>query len=559
MRKTEGESNQNTLLCKSLIEDDISIYNLEGISDSTPKPKIKDEKPPSDSIYNLDNYIKDNSFDICKEIENFLIYSDTEDNGKSSHAKINNKQYKNPKERSSQPNLRLQGYIPPQGNSHKDLYGPSPSSQQFYRPFFANSNINSSFPSTTLKPQVIPFYNNHSNLSQPQLMYYHPPTYNNYNIGILSSNGSLPCNKFVPGYPIIQNTQIKPIINRSQQILNPFNNMNFSKSSANLQHPLLLNKSINIKPSNTHIDFGSSQTAMTSLYYEDMQNCKVSAQTAGSQFEELKKDKGDCKSEFVSSGNKLIDYLCTSKGCRYFQGVILKASPETIDQIIIRIGNEFHIVMTDSHANYFFQKFIGCCNQSQRVDILKYVFTKFLYITNDSSGTHAIQAMFDLISTPEEIDIISLGIKPDFLEICKGLNSNHIVQKLLTCIPEDSRKDINFLVIENASSLVYDAHGICVVSIILIKILKLKKFLTEYTTDRPYKDIWDAIKANSLLIIQDLYGNYIVQLILELGLCKEVIQDIVNIVIINLKELAIEKVSSNVVERCLEHGDEVRN
>ena len=81
--------------------------------------------------------------------------------------------------------------------------------------------------------------------------------------------------------------------------------------------------------------------------------------------------------------------------------------------------------------------------------------------------------------------------------------------------------------------------------------------MTEYTTNRPYKDLWNAIKIDCLLIIQDLYGNYIIQLILELALCKDVVQEIINIVIANIKKLAIEKVSSNVVERCIEHGDEV--
>lgn len=64
--------------------------------------------------------------------------------------------------------------------------------------------------------------------------------------------------------------------------------------------------------------------------------------------------------------------------------------------------------------------------------------------------------------------------------------------------------------------------------------------------------IWTKIKDQSLEIIQDPYGNYIVQLLLELKASEQAVQEILNVVSKEVVSLSIQKVSSNVVERCLE-------
>lgn len=71
-------------------------------------------------------------------------------------------------------------------------------------------------------------------------------------------------------------------------------------------------------------------------------------------------------------------------------------------------------------------------------------------------------------------------------------------------------------------------------------------------------NLWNSIKSKCLSIIRDPYGNYIIQLFLELGKCPDVVDSICCIVLENLQELTLDKISSNVVERCLEYGNEVR-
>jgi hypothetical protein len=45
------------------------------------------------------------------------------------------------------------------------------------------------------------------------------------------------------------------------------------------------------------------------------------------------------------------------------------------------------------------------------------------------------------------------------------MNSNHVIQKILTSVSEEKREGINNLIIENTLILTTDVNGVCVVSI----------------------------------------------------------------------------------------------
>lgn len=45
------------------------------------------------------------------------------------------------------------------------------------------------------------------------------------------------------------------------------------------------------------------------------------------------------------------------------------------------------------------------------------------------------------------------------------MNSNHVIQKILTSVSEEKREGINNLIIDNAAVLTTDVNGVCVVRI----------------------------------------------------------------------------------------------
>jgi len=63
--------------------------------------------------------------------------------------------------------------------------------------------------------------------------------------------------------------------------------------------------------------------------------------------------------------------------------------------------------------------------------------------------------------------------------------------------------------------------------------------------------IWSKIEKHSLEIIQNPYGNYIIQILLESSV-NEIILDITKTILKDLENLSSQKFSSNVVERCIQ-------
>ena len=68
--------------------------------------------------------------------------------------------------------------------------------------------------------------------------------------------------------------------------------------------------------------------------------------------------------------------------------------------------------------------------------------------------------------------------------------------------------------------------------------------------------ILDRISKNSLEIVQNPFGNYVIQHILdEWG--AEIAAPIVEVIIKNIISLSMQKFSSNVVEKCFDNVNDV--
>lgn len=86
----------------------------------------------------------------------------------------------------------------------------------------------------------------------------------------------------------------------------------------------------------------------------------------------------------------------------------------------------------------------------------------------------------------------------------------------------------------------------------------LKKFING-NHDQGMRDyLLSEITGNALEIVQNPFGNYVIQHILdEWG--PEIAQDIIDVIIPNMISLSMQKFSSNVVEKCFDLVDEVNN
>ncbi|QRV73903.1 Pumilio-family RNA binding repeat [Ceratobasidium sp. AG-Ba] len=260
-----------------------------------------------------------------------------------------------------------------------------------------------------------------------------------------------------------------------------------------------------------------------------------------------KHKRGDIDREFNRfAGTRLEDLvgeipaLCKDQhGCRYLQKKLEEGVPEHHDIIFRETFSLFAELMTDPFRNYLCQKLLEYSTDKQRNMICESVAHDLVGISLNMHGTPAVQKMIDFLSTQRQIHSIITALSMHVVTLIKDLNGNHVVQKCLNClIPEDNQFIYNAIA-AHCVEVATHRHGCCV----------LQRCI-DHASDSQRIQLVTEITFNALTLVQDPYGNYVVQYILDLNdnrFSDAVIRQFVG----NVCALSVQKFSSNVIEKCI--------
>ena len=238
--------------------------------------------------------------------------------------------------------------------------------------------------------------------------------------------------------------------------------------------------------------------------------------------------------------NNITSLIMSYSGSHFLQKIILHISNEELDLLLNLIINQLKIIMCNSYGNYFLQKIIKKSNKEQRIKILNGIKNNFVEITKDCSGNHCIQTLIDYINSNEEENIIKNLIINNLIELSLGSNSNHVIQKLITGMFEKKRDYLINFILQNFFLLSLNLNGAAVA----------KKFISELKDEKMIKFLILQIEKNYFKMCEDQYANYVIQYAIEVfgySACKNIINSILN----NILIFAIEKYSSNVIDKVI--------
>ncbi|KAM5440186.1 hypothetical protein McanCB21832_000293 [Microsporum canis] len=230
-------------------------------------------------------------------------------------------------------------------------------------------------------------------------------------------------------------------------------------------------------------------------------------------------------------------------GCRYLQRKLEEGIPEHV-QIIFR-ETQMHVVelMTDPFGNYLCQKLLEFTNDEQRTGLINIAAPHLVQIALNQHGTRALQKMIEFISTPEQIQTVINALSGQVVELVQDLNGNHVIQKCLNRLSAPDAQFIYDAVGKECVAVGTHRHGCCV----------LQRCIDHASGDQRAKLI-EQITKSSYSLVQDPFGNYVIQYILDLGeplftgpLCATFQGSI--------PALSKQKFSSNVIEKCIRTSD----
>jgi hypothetical protein len=237
--------------------------------------------------------------------------------------------------------------------------------------------------------------------------------------------------------------------------------------------------------------------------------------------------------------------LCKDQhGCRYLQKKLEDRQPDQVHMIWLETNQHVIELMTDPFGNYLCQKLLEYCNDDERTVLIENASHDLVRIALNQHGTRALQKMIEFISTPGQIQTIIEALRHRVVELIQDLNGNHVIQKCLNKLSPHDAQFIFDAVGVHCVDVGTHRHGCCV----------LQRCIDHASGDQKAWLI-RQISNNANVLVQDPFGNYVVQYILDLGepLFTE---PLVAMFQGRVGQLSKQKFSSNVIEKCLRCAQE---
>jgi hypothetical protein len=228
---------------------------------------------------------------------------------------------------------------------------------------------------------------------------------------------------------------------------------------------------------------------------------------------------------------------------RYLQQLLDNNPKEIADFLFTPLSKNALKLINDPFGNYLLQKIITYLNQDQLLKILTIISPSFYEISCNSHGTRVLQKLIGYLQSPTIKNNFYELVKPIVVPLLKDINGTYIVQKFATQNLNDYGAKINAIIIENSSDLCTHRHGCCVI----------QKYL-ETRDQSMLPALIDKLIEDSLLLIIDQFGNYVIQTILLMG-DKKYGNKLAEKISSNIVFYAKHKYSSNVVEKCFDYCD----
>ncbi|KAI1869446.1 hypothetical protein JX265_006536 [Neoarthrinium moseri] len=237
--------------------------------------------------------------------------------------------------------------------------------------------------------------------------------------------------------------------------------------------------------------------------------------------------------------------LCKDQhGCRYLQKQLENRDPDQIHMIWLETSPHVVELMMDPFGNYLCQKLLEFCSDTERTELIRNAADHMVKIALNQHGTRALQKMIEGVTLPEHVQIIIEALRHQVVDLIQDLNGNHVIQKCLNKLSSDENQFIFEAVGRHCVDVGTHRHGCCVLQRCIDHAAgEQKMWLITQITD------------NAPRLVQDPFGNYVVQYIIDLNE-PAFTEPLVTKFQGRISQLSRHKFSSNVIEKCLRCASE---
>ncbi|KAG6814358.1 hypothetical protein H0H92_010944 [Tricholoma furcatifolium] len=233
-----------------------------------------------------------------------------------------------------------------------------------------------------------------------------------------------------------------------------------------------------------------------------------------------------------------VEFSGDQHGSRFIQQKLETATSEEKQTIFDEIVPSNAVtLMMDVFGNYVIQKFFEHGTHSQKVRLAQVMEGRIYTLSQQMYGCRVVQKAIEFVS-PEQQSIFVNELEPHVLACVKDPNGNHVIQKLVERVPPDNLGFIH-LFRGNVNDVATHPYGCRV----------LQRCLEHLPEDKK-RPIMDELLKHAPDLMQDQFGNYVMQYILEHGRSADKAL-VVSKVQGRIFVLSKHKFASNVCEKAL--------
>lgn len=226
-------------------------------------------------------------------------------------------------------------------------------------------------------------------------------------------------------------------------------------------------------------------------------------------------------------------------GCRFLQKKLEEQpDPQHVTLVFTEVFEHLIELMTDPYGQYLVPKLMKYCDKQQRQAIVTKIAPKIVTFACHTYGIHGVQKILEFL-TDEQVDTFIEAIKPNAIHLAKDSKGNYLIQSFLKQFPSERNQ------------FIYDAITDHCVEVATHKVgCTLINRCIDYANEKQMLQTVNEIARNSLSLVQDQFGNYVVQHLLstKVQFAPKIIEGLLG----HIPELSVQKFSSNVIEKCLQ-------
>ncbi|KAK8869572.1 hypothetical protein IAR55_000139 [Kwoniella newhampshirensis] len=233
------------------------------------------------------------------------------------------------------------------------------------------------------------------------------------------------------------------------------------------------------------------------------------------------------------------EFAADQHGSRFIQQKLESAAEDERQTLFDEILPNAYRLMMDMFGNYVMQRMFEFGEKDQIAALGKTMLGHVLILSMNVYGCRVVQKALEHV-TPEQQQLLIDELVPHYLECVRSSNANHVVQRLIALDPPQSLMDAFCGHVQDLSKHAYGCRV-------------LQKTFETVDEDRK-RPLLEEMHLYTLALIEDQFGNYVVQSVIASGIPAD--RDrVIQVIKGKVLQLARQKFASNAIEKAISNAE----